>query len=494
MKDETAQPVCGSGTDNLRVAATDGGSDLGAPPIEAVPSEESAVETIGMGAFSDGPEEYAPSRPQRPRFRELVATVTIRDQRVGPILRESTVWLDSESCEDLAEGLAKFMKECEETVAQPCWINTGILRLDEDHRAELLDAREHLREERALPACDRVVHILRQADDTVSPRTLAAALVEVSYLVPRADRTQRNRPGLTHLEVLRFLDENDFPVILYPTETHGHCVSSMEFHVVAADLAACEKDPTPGDARYFVEVVRNRAGSESAVVYPYPRPAELADDIVWSVDKPSVLPERFHRPRIADGTYFEAYDFIGLRSSYFAESYKELAATGLPPKVWASGRVVPPWDVLEGRLGKPDTTAPRGAARRASHELRSLRLLPALQRRGHRDQLQLVSVGLRLDVLRVRRSRGRAQARGPVRQRWPQPRARRCARARDAVAQRDGSASRLLGDARLARRAAPATGPGSVPPWRDGESRCATPPPLGEGPSRTVHADHLHRP
>ena len=358
MKDETAQPACGSGTDNLRVAATDGGSDLGAPPIEAVASEESAVETIGIGAVSDGPEEHVPSQPRRPRFWELVATVTIRDQRLGPILRESTVWLDSGNCEDFPEGLTKFMNECEETVAQPCWINTGILRLDEDHRAELLDAIEHLREGRVLCACDRVAHILRQADDTISVRTLAEALVEMSYLVPTKDGAPRKRPGLTHLEVLRFLNENEFPVILYPTETQAHCVSSIEFHVVAADLAAREKDPAPGPTRYFVEVVRNRAGSESAVVYGCPRPAELAGDIVWSVGTPSVLPERFHRPRVCDGTYLEPYEFIGLRQSYFAECYKELASSGLPPKVWASARVVPPRDVLKGRLGKPDTTRP----------------------------------------------------------------------------------------------------------------------------------------
>jgi len=351
MQEENQRRVREAGTDNLGVAAADSDNELRDPPIEAVPSDESAVETIGMGALSDGPAEYAPSQTQRRRFWELVATVTIRDQRVGPILRESTVWLDSESCEGFPEDVARFLDESEKTIGDPCWINTGVLRLDEDHRAELLDAIEHLREGRALSACNRVAHILRQADDAISPRTLAAAIIELSYLVPRADGTQRKRPGLTRLEVLRFLTNNDFSVIHYPTETHGHCVSSMEYHVVAADLAACEKDPTPGDARYFVEVVRNRAGSESAVVYPYPRPAELAGDIVWSVDKPSVLPERFHRPRIADGTYFEAYDFIGLRSSYFAESYKELATTGLPPKVWAGGRTIRPRDVLEGRLG-----------------------------------------------------------------------------------------------------------------------------------------------
>ena len=358
MQEENQRRVREAGTDNLGVAAADSDNELRDPPIEAVPSDESAVETIGMGALSDGPAEYAPSQTQRRRFWELVATVTIRDQRVGPILRESTVWLDSESCEGFPEDVARFLDESEKTIGDPCWINTGVLRLDEDHRGELLDAIDHLREGRALGACDRVASVLRQANDTISPRTLANALVELSYLVPRADGTQRTRPGLTHLEVLRFLNENEFPVILYPTETQAHCVSSIEFHVVAADLAAREKDPAPGPTRYFVEVVRNRAGSESAVVYGCPRPAELAGDIVWSVGTPSVLPERFHRPRVCDGTYLEPYEFIGLRQSYFAECYKELASSGLPPKVWASARVVPPRDVLKGRLGKPDTSRP----------------------------------------------------------------------------------------------------------------------------------------
>ena len=358
MKDETAQPVCGSGTDDLRVAATDGGNAPRDPEIDDAPSERSAVETIGMGAFSDGPEEYAPSQPQRSRFRQLVATVTIRDRRVGPILRESTVWLDSQSCEDLAEGLGTFMKECEETVAQPCWINTGILRLDEDHRAELLDAIDPLREGRALGACNRVAHILRQPDDSISLHTLAAALVEVSYLVPRKDGTQRKQPGLTYIEVLRFMRDNDFPILFFPTESQAHCVSSMEYHVVAGDLASREQAPNVTDTRSFIEVRRNRAGEEGAYVYRCPRPRELMSDVVWSVDQSSALPERFHRPRVGEGTYLEPYELIGLRGADFAKAYEELARSGLPPRAWSGGRVLPPRDVLEGRLDKPDTTRP----------------------------------------------------------------------------------------------------------------------------------------
>jgi hypothetical protein len=84
------------------------------------------------------------------------------------------------------------------------------------------------------------------------------------------------------------------------------------------------------------------------------------------VDKPSGLPERFHLPRIADGTYVEPYEFIGLRHSAFAAEYEELARSGLPPKVWANGRVVPPWDVLEGRLGNDAGSTSQDAAKGVS--------------------------------------------------------------------------------------------------------------------------------
>jgi hypothetical protein len=253
---------------------------------------------------------------------------------------------------DLPEAVAQFAAACEKSIAEPCWINTGALRLDEDRRAELVDALEHLRAGRTMRICDRVLEVMRQPDGSIYPRTLADALIELSYVVPAADGSQRTRLGLTQVEVLRFLHDNDFPIMFCPTERVGGCVISMSYRVVAADLAAHEADTTPGTFRYFVEVVRNRAGdSESAVVYRGSRPRELAADVVWSLDQPSALPDRYHMPRVADDTYVEAYEFIGMRRSAFAAEYEELARSGLPPKVWAGGCVVPPWDVLEGRLG-----------------------------------------------------------------------------------------------------------------------------------------------
>jgi hypothetical protein len=157
---------------------------------------------------------------------------------------------------------------------------------------------------------------------------------------------------------LRFLNENDFPVIFYPTEKLEHCVTSMSYSMVAAELAAYEaEDRTSGHTRHFIEVVRNRAGSESAVVYRCPRPPGLVDDIVWSVDKPSGLPERFHLPRIADGLYLEPYEFIGLRRSDFAEDYARLVESGFPARALAVGRVLPPQDLLEGPMNNAGSTS-----------------------------------------------------------------------------------------------------------------------------------------
>ena len=155
---------------------------------------------------------------------------------------------------------------------------------------------------------------------------------------------------MTFNEVLQFLASNGFPIVMWPTICTGGCVSTMEYHAVADRLGGAALTADTG--QYFVEVVRNRGGGESAMVYGYPRPPELAADVTWSVDVPSPMPAKFLQDRFIDDeeTLRWPHECTGLRQSEFEGQHRSLASGGLPPKVWSGSTPVHPCDVPDGVL------------------------------------------------------------------------------------------------------------------------------------------------
>jgi hypothetical protein len=156
---------------------------------------------------------------------------------------------------------------------------------------------------------------------------------------------------MTCFEMLQFLAANGFSTLMWPTIRTGGCVSTMEYHVVADRLDGARLGED--SAQYFIEVIRNRGGGESAMVYAYPRPPELVGDVTWSVDVPSSIPAKFLQERYMpdDGeTFRSSHECIGLRQATFDAQYRALASGGLPPKVWAGSAPDCPRDVLEGVL------------------------------------------------------------------------------------------------------------------------------------------------
>jgi hypothetical protein len=173
---------------------------------------------------------------------------------------------------------------------------------------------------------------------------------------------------MTFLEVLQFLHDNHFPMLLWPTLKTGGCVSSMQYDVVAEHLSreGQRAKAESGERFFFVEVVRNKGGDISAMIYLYPRPPELTSDVTWSVDKPSPMPLEFLDARYHDDedTTRWPHECIGLQRSGFEQDYAQLAASGLPPKVYAGSSRLHPADVLagdftEGRKPKADPMAKR---------------------------------------------------------------------------------------------------------------------------------------
>lgn len=326
---------------------------------EAPSPEEPLVETIGLGLGEDDNDDPHTRRRQRIRCVELLGTLTLRGPRYER-LRENVLFLTGDSGEALAGELTQTVDASCAGLANPSGIDRSIFRLDPDLESELRAALTHVREGRALGACEALSDQTQHAEGHVSLSTLASALVEVCYLLPASDGSLRERPGLAWRQVLEFLHANDFPVIMFPTEKLAHCVSPMEFHLVAADLAAEKEHARRGAARYFIEVTRSQAGNACAYVYVGSRPSELTENIVWALEGTSPIPERFRRSTVTDASYVEPYACIGLTRADFRESYRELTTTGLPPKLWAGAEVMTPSAVLAGRWDEPSDSATGG--------------------------------------------------------------------------------------------------------------------------------------
>jgi hypothetical protein len=146
---------------------------------------------------------------------------------------------------------------------------------------------------------------------------------------------------VTYLEILHWLRDNDYQIVIYPSEMLGEgCCTMQKYHRTVdlieretarpdADLLEIERNLF-GDRRttdliesetahserqsYFIEIAPNIAGDMCAYIYTYPKPEKLTGDVSVALTKgESVLPPERLVPDQGDGYFFHPYWAIGMR-------------------------------------------------------------------------------------------------------------------------------------------------------------------------------------